>query len=583
MDTQDHNEVLKKSFFSFGKEILSQLEYKRKKELTFVLFLSLFSSIAETISITLIIPFVSFFVNPDAYLFNNLFESAFAFFNVTTKKGILGVVSLTFVFMVILSGYVKFKYTKMSNQLAEDVTSDFRIKLFNFLLSQDYSYFFKSGTNVLLSKLTQKTTSFTLFVFASVNIFNSILITTAIFTVLIINEPFYTPVIIFSILSFFFIVFKIKASKVGHKGQAINANQNFIVDIFENAVGYLPEIIVYNLRNFFASTLNSASKAIGDNAASMRTTSITPRIFLETFIIVFVVLFIYFSDFAERSIETNISYLAILAVATAKCLPLINSMYINSINMQGSKPIMHPFLNLFKTQKYFLNFEKIYQPLKFNKSIKIENLSFRYKKDLPYILKNINYEIKKGQKIVIKGKTGSGKSTLINIITGLLDQSEGKMFVDSTLVDLSNKKNWQKNIAIVPQTVFLNEASLLENIAIGVDSNKINFQKAKDSATKAQIANFIESLPDKYNEKVGERGIRLSGGQRQRVGIARALYRNTSLLILDEPTNALDLTTEDLVMESLNKLGKDITVIIISHSNRSLKFFDKVIDLDKSE
>ena len=108
--------------------------------------------------------------------------------------------------MVILSGYVKFKYTKMSNQLAEDVTSDFRIKLFNFLLSQDYSYFFKSGTNVLLSKLTQKTTSFTLFVFASVNIFNSILITTAIFTVLIINEPFYTPVIIFSILSFFFIV-----------------------------------------------------------------------------------------------------------------------------------------------------------------------------------------------------------------------------------------------------------------------------------------------------------------------------------------------------------------------------------------
>jgi ABC-type multidrug transport system fused ATPase/permease subunit len=172
---------------------------------------------------------------------------------------------------------------------------------------------------------------------------------------------------------------------------------------------------------------------------------------------------------------------------------------------------------------------------------------------------------------------------LINIITGLLDQSEGKMFVDSTLVDLSNKKNWQKNIAIVPQTVFLNEASLLENIAIGVDSNKINFQKAKDSATKAQIANFIESLPDKYNEKVGERGIRLSGGQRQRVGIARALYRNTSLLILDEPTNALDLTTEDLVMESLNKLGKDITVIIISHSNRSLKFFDKVIDLDKSE
>ena len=581
MNIHDHNESIKKSFFSYGKEIFFQLELKRKKEFFFVLFLSLGSSLAETISITLIIPFVSFFVNPDGYLFNIFFENVFSFFNVITNKEIFGFVSFTFVIMVILSGYVKFKYTKMSNQLSEDVTSDFRIKLFNFLLCQDYSYFFSRGTNVLLSKLTQKTTSFTQFVFASVNIFNSIIVTTAIFTVLIINEPFYTPIIIFSILSFFLIVFKFKATKIGNRGQAINKNQNFIVDIFENAVGYLPEIIVYNLRNFFSTKLNTASKAIGDAGASMRTTSMTPRIFLETFIIAFVVLFIYFSDFNERSLETNISYLAILAVATAKCLPLINSMYINSINMQGSKPIMDPFLILFKTQKNILNFEKTYQPLKFNKSIRVENLSFRYKEDLPYILKNIFFEIEKGQKIVIKGKTGSGKSTLINIISGLLDQSDGKILVDNNIINTLNKKNWQKNIAIVPQTVFLNEASILENIAIAVVPSKINFEKVIDSATKAQVANFIETLPDKYNEKVGERGVRLSGGQRQRIGIARALYRNTNLIILDEPTNSLDSTTEDLVMEALNTLGKDITVIMVSHSNRSLKFFDKVIDLDK--
>jgi len=249
--------------------------------------------------------------------------------------------------------------------------------------------------------------------------------------------------------------------------------------------------------------------------------------------------------------------------------------------MQGSKPIMDPFLILFKTQKNILNFEKTYQPLKFNKSIRLENLSFRYKEDLPYILKNIFFEIEKGQKIVIKGKTGSGKSTLINIISGLLDQSDGKILVDNNIVNSLNKKNWQKNIAIVPQTVFLNETSILENIAIAVVPSKINFEKVIDSATKAQVANFIETLPDKYNEKVGERGVRLSGGQRQRIGIARALYRNTSLIILDEPTNALDSTTEDLVMEALNTLGKDITVIMVSHSNRSLKFFDKVIDLDK--
>jgi ABC-type bacteriocin/lantibiotic exporter with double-glycine peptidase domain len=141
--------------------------------------------------------------------------------------------------------------------------------------------------------------------------------------------------------------------------------------------------------------------------------------------------------------------------------------------------------------------------------------------------------------------------------------------------------NWQKNISIVPQTIFLNNASILENIAIAVKLDEIDVVKAKNCASLANISSFIEKLPNQYNEKVGERGVRLSGGQRQRIGVARALYRDASLIILDEPTNALDLETENLVMNSLSNLKKDITVIMISHSNNSLKYFDKIIDLNK--
>ena len=208
-------------------------------------------------------------------------------------------------------------------------------------------------------------------------------------------------------------------------------------------------------------------------------------------------------------------------------------------------------------------------------------MSFQYNKDLPNILNKFNYEIKKGEKIVIKGQTGSGKSTLVNIISGLLDPSEGKIFIDDILIDSQNLRNWQKNVAIVPQTVFLNDGSILENIAIAIDKNVINIDKVKNSSKIAQIDGFIQSLPNKYNETVGERGVRLSGGQRQRLGIARALYRDANVIILDEPTNALDFETEKLILDSITKLNKDITLIMISHSNTSLTYFDKIIDLDE--
>jgi ABC-type bacteriocin/lantibiotic exporter with double-glycine peptidase domain len=200
---------------------------------------------------------------------------------------------------------------------------------------------------------------------------------------------------------------------------------------------------------------------------------------------------------------------------------------------------------------------------------------------LPNILNQFSFDIAKGDKIAIKGQTGTGKSTLINIILGLLKPSEGRVLIDDVLINSENIKNWQKNIAIVPQTVFLNDATILENIAIGLDINDIDQKKVESSAKIAQIDTFIKSLPNKYYEKVAERGVRLSGGQRQRVGIARALYRDAKVIILDEPTNALDIETEKLVIDSISQFNKDITLILISHSDTSLKYFDKIIDLDK--
>ena len=566
---------------SIIKKIYSYLDVERKNQLKALLVLTIFASLAESISIAILVPFISFFVNPEIYLFNGFFKTIFNFLNIKDKKDMLFVISFLFILIVLVSSYLKLKYTKLTNETVENITSDFRINIFDFLINQDFSYYFKHGTNEIMSNVSQKTGRFAVMIFAVINIFNSILITTGIILVLIFNEPFYTPILILIIGLFFFIIFKIKANSVFQKGQKVNQNLDFIINIFDNTVGYLPEIIIYNLKNFYLSIMTKASRSAATSSSGIRTISSIPRIFLETFVIILAIFFIFISSFSERSIEINISYLAILAFAAQKCLPLVNSVYMMSINFKGCTPTVLSFFDILEKGKKKIVESKYYEALSFNQSIKLQKISYKYNANLPKVLNNVILEIKKGEKVVVKGETGSGKSTLINIISGLLDPTEGKILIDDTEIKIENKKNWQKNISIVPQAIFLNNASILENIAIGINRNVIDIDRVKKSAKLAHINDFIENLPNKFNEEVGERGIRLSGGQKQRIGIARAFYRNSNLIIMDEPTNALDLETENLVIESIKSLSKNITVIMISHSNNTLKYFDKIIDLDK--
>ena len=579
MNTESNNKNTASTFALLGK-IISHLDADRKKQLTFLFILSIFASIAESISIAMLIPFIGFFINPELYEFNIFFKTVFEFFKIDNNKEILATVTFSFALIVIISGYIKLKFIKISNKTTEYITSDFRIKIFKFLINQDFSYYFKHGSNEILSNMSQKITSLTTILLSSLNILNSIFIISCITSVLVFNEPFYTPIIVFCIGLFFFIIFKIKANSILAKGKKISLNQNLIIDIFENTVGYLPEIIIYNLKNFYTSILTKTSRKIAQYTSEIRTIGQTPRILLEVFVIVFVIIFIYFSGFVERSTEANISYLAILAFGAQKSLPLINSIYNYSVNFRGATPNVVGFLNILDSGQNKIVENNHYETLDFNKSILLKDISYCYDKGLPNILNSISLEINRGDKIVIKGETGSGKSTLTNIISGLLKPTKGKILIDGVEITKKNEINWQKNISIVPQSIFLNDASISENIAIAEHLNEIDLDRVKKSAKLAYIDRFIENLPNKYNEEVGERGVRLSGGQRQRIGIARALYRNSKLIILDEPTNALDAETENLLMNSITNLRGDITVIMISHSNSSLSFFDKVIDLD---
>ncbi|MFO0004088.1 MAG: ATP-binding cassette domain-containing protein, partial [bacterium] len=192
-------------------------------------------------------------------------------------------------------------------------------------------------------------------------------------------------------------------------------------------------------------------------------------------------------------------------------------------------------------------------------------MSFRYDPSAPWALDSVDVVIPAGCRLGIIGTSGSGKSTLVDLLMGLLDPAEGSLCVDGLAIDAANRGAWQENISHVPQSVFLADVSIAENIAFGVPKDRIDRDRVREAARKAQIADYLERQPEGYDTLVGERGVRLSGGQRQRLGIARALYRRAKVLIFDEATSALDSETEIAVMEAIEGLGDDLTIVMIAH------------------
>jgi len=269
-----------------------------------------------------------------------------------------------------------------------------------------------------------------------------------------------------------------------------------------------------------------------------------------------------------------------LAVAAQRLLPLLQQIYYGFANLRGSDQSLRDTLDLLEQPLPERALQAKGQTIPFENAIECHDLGFQYRKDGPWVLKHLNLVIPKGARIGFIGTTGSGKSTLLDILMGLLEPSAGTLQVDGQALTPSNSLNWQARIAHVPQSIYLSDVSVAENIAFGVPREQIDLGRVYKAAAQAQIAETIKHMPRRYETMVGERGVRLSGGQRQRIGIARALYRQADVLVFDEATSALDTETEQTVMQGIESLGSRLTVLIVAHRLTTLQRCDQIIELD---
>ncbi len=325
------------------------------------------------------------------------------------------------------------------------------------------------------------------------------------------------------------------------------------------------------------------AQTIAKNIASSSVVQQLPRFILEAIAFGGIMILILFQMKQTGSFNNALPFISLYAFAGYRLMPALQQIYGTFSKFDFIIPSVNNIHNELVRLKV-INSNDNQSKILFRKKIDLKNIYFNYPNSSRAVLKNINITIPANSTIGLIGATGSGKTTTVDIILGLLEPQKGSLEIDGDIITNNNFRSWQKHIGYVPQFIYLSDSSILSNIAFGVEPNEIDEDAVVKSAKIANLHDFIvDELPDKYQTIVGERGIRLSGGQRQRIGIARALYHNPRVLILDEATNSLDNYTEQAVMEAVNKLGKKMTIILIAHRLNTVKKCDMIYLFDKGE
>jgi ABC-type bacteriocin/lantibiotic exporter with double-glycine peptidase domain len=451
-------------------------------------------------------------------------------------------------------------------------------------LSQPYSFFLSRHSSdfgkIILSEVQQIISNgFRPFL----EIISKGMIVIAIIILLIMVNPKIALISGFTFVTAYFLIFYF-IHKYLHKigNERLISNQLRFAGVSES-FNAIKEVKVAGLEQAYIKFFSSAALTYAKTQALSQIIAQLPRYLLEVIAFGGVMLLILYKMIVTGSFYNALPIISLYVFAGYRLLPALQQIYGAFTQLTFVGPSLNKLDQEIKHLKLFKKNEckKI---LSFQKSVVLKNIHFNYPNSSRIALKNINLVIPSKSTVGIVGTTGSGKTTMIDIILGLMTPNKGTLEVDGTLISEKNLRSWQKNIGYVPQHIYLSDDTIESNIAFGLSQNEINQDKLENAAKIANLHSFVvNELPNRYQTKVGERGVRLSGGQRQRIGIARALYKSPKVLILDEATSSLDNETEQVVMDGLNHFGKDITIIIIAHRLNTLKNCDTIFKVEKGQ
>lgn len=570
------------------KKILYLLDYQEKKNFFLVLILMLLMALFDTLGVASILPFISLLSNPSLIDTNEIINFIFNIsknFGINDAKQFLYFFGIIVFFLLIVSLiiravtiYYQFNFTLMLDYSISK-------RLIESYLCQSYSWFLNKnssdlGKNILSEVyLVIQGTMVPL-----MSLISQSLVALALLMMLFIIDPILTITSGMILTSGYLVIFFLMKNILNQMGDdRLNANENRFKAVSE-AFGSIKETKFLHLEKKYVDQYSKHGKIYAKNSAFATVIGQVPRNFIEGIAFGGMIAIVLFLMSGGKGFEDIIPLIALYTFAGYRLMPAFQQIYNSLTTLKFSQASLNSLysdvITLKKTRELLVNAAEF----KFSKSIVLNNVSYSYPNKKNLILKNISLYIQTKSKVGIVGKTGSGKTTVLDIILGLLNPSKGNLLVDGKIIDNSNVRSWQKIIGYVPQQIYLRDRSIAENIAFGKDEKDIDYQLLYNVAEKANIHEFVmKELDQGYKTLVGERGIRLSGGQRQRLGIARALYTNPQVIIFDEATNSLDNLTEKYVMDAVDKLSNKIAVIIVAHRLSTVKNCDQIFLFDKGE
>jgi ABC-type multidrug transport system fused ATPase/permease subunit len=560
------------------------LKREQKKYAIFILILMFFAMFLECLSVGIILPLFSILLKGNI---DTSFFSYFFTFGMPTEKNLIYIgLSITLIVFLIKNLALAFnlwQQTKFIRKLELEFTN----RLFKYYLKSDYIFFLQKNSAHLYRNLTGVISSFIDYINRHMVFLSEIIVFMGIVFILFYVDFLGTTVILFSVGVVSFIIYISTIRKISFFGKERNILSGELNKHLLQGMASAKDVKILDREEDLIHQVDKNLFKITRLKHMIKFINGLPRFSFEMLIVCVFLVLVFVMIGAKRDMIDIIQYLGVFAVASFRIVPGASRILTSYQMIRYQEPAVKLLLQEFdsKDNSYA---KKNYQPkdlstpLKFQREINLTNICFSYPIRKEFSLSKISMTVKKGDFVGIIGETGSGKSTLINLIIGLLKPSEGKVEVDELNIN-SNLPEWYKKIGYVPQSVYLTDDTIRKNIAFGLREDNIDDALIKLAVEKASLNKFLNELSNGLETIVGEKGIRLSGGQQQRIGIARALYRDPEILVLDEATSSLDQLTEKKIMQSIQFLKRKKTLIIITHRLVTVKNCDKIFFIEEGK